>query len=634
MSSRFSQVAKIVLPFLVFGILFMLGSSVAQALNISSYRDTISDSTPGDYSNHNLEFTIDTSIAPGGYIEFTPPPGFTIVSTSSFSARNVEVLVNGAARTAAAVGNATTDTVLITPGTPGAIRYTLNPSTGITSGDQVQLLIGTNTSGAGNGNTVFSTSTGTTTLGQDIGILNASTTGTHKPRITIGGGAQAAYANFVIALVDEVTLGPIDTTEEIPPERFNGAPTGNVGGTTLSVELSLETNEFAACRYSLTPGVEFTAMTDTFQTTGSIVHVQLIVGLANNTSYTYYVRCRDDEGNINIDDYEISFTILDVPEGDPNTEGDVDGDGTGSGNDGSGSGDGGGGQTGGSDGDASTSGSTSGGGGSGGGGGGGSGSNSSSGGGGGFESTDAPFRSGDGRVIINGYSFPSADVTILVDGQIAETVRANNRGEFTATIDEIARGVYTFGVYATDDNNIKSSTFSTSFSVQGARTSSLSNVNVMPTILVRPDPVEIGSQVTVSGFAIPDATITVENQNDKTALSLKSFTTTSNSSGAWSTVISTAGFTQGTYKVRARAVQSGGVSTNFSNYTYYGVGQEADQQLSPDLNRDGSVNLIDFSILLFWWGGAGGDSDPPADINGDGTVSLTDFSILLFNWTG
>lgn len=56
--------------------------------------------------------------------------------------------------------------------------------------------------------------------------------------------------------------------------------------------------------------------------------------------------------------------------------------------------------------------------------------------------------------------------------------------------------------------------------------------------------------------------------------------------------------------------------------------------INADLNRDGRVNLVDFSILLFWWASDGGDSDPPADINLDGTVSLTDFSIMLFNWTG
>ena len=346
------------------------------------------------------------------------------------------------------------------------------------------------------------------------------------------------------------------------------------------------------------------------------------------------MRCIDDEGNFNIDDYEITFTILEVPEGDPNTEGGNEGDGSGSGDDGT------------SSGSSGSGGST--GGGSGGGGGGGSGSSGSSGsgsgggtgdgsddgGGGGFENDDEPFPSGDARVIINGYAFPGSDITILVDGQIALTGRANNSGLFSETIEEIARGTYTFGVYATDANNIKSTTFSTSFSVQGGKTSRLSNVNIMPSILVTPDPVEIGSTVTFTGFAIPNADITIEHQNDRSAASLQTLTTTSNASGEWSYELSTSGFSQGTYKVRAKAEQSGGVETDFSDYTYYGVGQEAEFQINADLNRDGRVNLTDFSILLFWWGGDGGSSDPPADINQDGNVSLTDFSILLFNWTG
>jgi hypothetical protein len=104
----------------------------------------------------------------------------------------------------------------------------------------------------------------------------------------------------------------------------------------------------------------------------------------------------------------------------------------------------------------------------------------------------------------------------------------------------------------------------------------------------------------------------------------------------WSLQIDTNGFSNGTYKIRAKAKQLTGLllETNFSDYTFYGVGQAADVPLNPDLNRDGKVNLTDFSILLFWWGGNGGNSNPPADINRDGKVNLTDFSILLFNWTG
>jgi hypothetical protein len=49
-----------------------------------------------------------------------------------------------------------------------------------------------------------------------------------------------------------------------------------------------------------------------------------------------------------------------------------------------------------------------------------------------------------------------------------------------------------------------------------------------------------------------------------------------------------------------------------------------------DLNCDGSVNLVDFSILLYYWGA----TSAKADVNNDGNVNLVDFSIMMFYWQG
>jgi hypothetical protein len=222
----------------------------------------------------------------------------------------------------------------------------------------------------------------------------------------------------------------------------------------------------------------------------------------------------------------------------------------------------------------------------------------------------------------------------LVDGREALQARANNQGAYTLTIDGIARGAYTFGVYAVDQNQVKSSTFSTSFTVTGARTSALSNINIPPSIRVVPDPVDPGTPATISGYALPNSTVTIENEKEGTVASRQTLTATANQAGAWTVSLPTAGFSVGTYKVRARAQQAEGATTNFSNYLLYGVGQAATRPTNADLNRDGKVNLIDFSILLFWWNTNGGTSDPSADISSDGRVNLVDFSILLFNWTG
>ncbi len=65
------------------------------------------------------------------------------------------------------------------------------------------------------------------------------------------------------------------------------------------------------------------------------------------------------------------------------------------------------------------------------------------------------------------------------------------------------------------------------------------------------------------------------------------------------------------------------------------IGSAKNQNCSDrkaDLNCDMHVDLVDFSILLYWWNSK--QSGIRADINKDGIVNLIDFSILLYWWTG
>ncbi|MFM2374764.1 MAG: hypothetical protein RLZZ234_759 [Candidatus Parcubacteria bacterium] len=610
-------VVGVVLLLSVF-LVFVTAIFVGQARNMSTIRDTISTSRPGVYANHTVEFRIDTDIPAGGYITIRPDDGAFTIPTSTFSHSNAELYVKAplassyVLRPATTTPGATDDGVTIVSGTSGSVTFTLNNTTGITSGSSVRVLLGDHTSQA------------STTL--DTGFLNPSAPATYSLYIDAG-GTETANARAMVAIIDQVGIGPLDTTEFVPPYRFNGAPTGELSHTATALELSLETDELANCRYSTASGTPFYSMSYEFSGTGSLVHTQEIAGFTPGSSYSYFVRCIDDEGNLNTDDYVITFNLQTVPVGNPGT-GSTTGDGgsgtgTGSGSSGSGSG------------SSSGGGSGGGSGGSGGGSGSNTGDDDNTDGGGGFESGVNPYPSGDAQVVITGYAFPGSTMTILVDGTITKTVRANTSGVFTATIEAIARGTYTFGVYATDVGGVKSSTFSTSFSVIGARSSSLSNVHIMPTIKVNPNPVEPGQNVNFSGYAIPNSTVEVENQRQKGGSERKVLTATSDASGKWSIDVPTNGFARDTWKVRAKSTNTTTrVSTQYSGFTFYGVGQGATKTLNSDLNRDGKVNLVDFSILLFHWNTDGGRSDPPADINQDGRVTLTDFSIMIFNWTG
>jgi hypothetical protein len=540
--------------------------SVASALGIVRFSDTISTSQPSAYANHTFRFELTTDVAPGGSLTFDWPADFDVLAnTSTFSERNVEMVVNGIPRTASTSASATDDGVSITRGAGGSITYTLNSTTGLSAGDEIGVLVGNHTSVSIPILTTFSTSTGTTTSPLDTEpIRNSSATGTHQIELTGTGTTDPLRADFIIVMIDQVGFGPVDTTEEIPPLRFGGAPTGTVSGTTLNVELSLETDEFAQCRFSETASTTYAAMTQSFDSSGLIIH-SVVVGItpASTTQLvTFFVRCADDEGNENIDDYLIQFQLPPAPTGTPNVDAEPGGDGSGDGTEGGGGGEGDGeGESNAGD-DTGTEASGSGGGGSGGGGGGGS----SSGTGGGFED-DGPYESGDGRVFIEGTAWPRADITVLVDGERAQTGRANAAGEYSILIDEIARGAYTFGVYGEDDNDVRSNTFSTSFTVSGARAVTLSNIDITGTLEVTPNPVDPGVTATVRGYTIPNSQVTIENRpqgggNPTTLLA------SSNASGFFTTTLSTAGFSQGTYEIRFRAEPTDGAATEFTDWFF------------------------------------------------------------------
>ena len=51
-----------------------------------------------------------------------------------------------------------------------------------------------------------------------------------------------------------------------------------------------------------------------------------------------------------------------------------------------------------------------------------------------------------------------------------------------------------------------------------------------------------------------------------------------------------------------------------------------------DVNSDTKINLVDFSILAYWYK----RESPPTnvDLNADGKIDLVDLSIMAFYWTG
>ena len=93
------------------------------------------------------------------------------------------------------------------------------------------------------------------------------------------------------------------------PVRMNLKPSGTLDYGTSSAFLSLTTTDMATCRYSSISGTDFDAMQDLYSSPDGINHTAAIDGLSDGNIYTYYCKCRDDKGNTNVDDYQITFMV-------------------------------------------------------------------------------------------------------------------------------------------------------------------------------------------------------------------------------------------------------------------------------------------------------------------------------------
>ncbi len=242
----------------------------------------------------------------------------------------------------------------------------------------------------------------------------------------------------------------------------------------------------------------------------------------------------------------------------------------------------------------------------------------------------SPREQGQTEIRVTGLAYPGRMINILLDTQTIGSVRAANTGRFEFSTDA-SPGTATMGFWTTDINNVRSITFNTTFDVTQGAITNIAGIVLPPTIRLASPNVNPGLPASVSGQAAPNSLVELHvNRSEFIA------TTTANAEGLWSLSLDTGRLRVAEHTLRARSVS--GVAplltqSSFSSAIQLFVGVDGRATSNSDLNRDGRVNLTDFSILIFWWGTDAGNSDPSADINGNGRVGIEDFSILLFNWT-
>ncbi len=559
---------------------------IAWAGKLSYVSDTITDSAPSSTSTtHVIQFTASTTIPQGGTIfaYFEPRTAtYEIPAGLDFTDVDLAVAASSTApfvhRTLAGVPSLTDDGVSVVSGVNPSVTVTLGsgPGLSIPSGAVVRLIIGPGATVGGAG---------------DLAITNPSVVGSYHIRLSTTDATLTVLddASTLIAIVHPVSMGPVDTTDSIPPVISNGLPSGLLPGNTAQVFVSFNTDKLAVCRYDTASGTPYASMlaSTTFTSANLGLLHYTTATVASSTIYNYFIRCANNSNVPTTVDYLISFEVgvmpgtttppappapPPVPPGGPSGSGGPGGPG-------------------------------------------------------------GPFLFG-GDVTIEGQGAPGSTLVILKDGAIEREVPISVLGTFSERFTGLPRGTYTWSLYQKDTRGLRSSTYTSTIYLVSQTNNMITPVYMSPTIRASSS-VSIGAPLEVSGsaLALTPVQVLMNKQGNVVTGKIITGSTTANGNGSWSVTLPTTGLDRGTYEVKAVSVLSGGKDRSLmSPIVYVGVGESAQPNLGnrSDLNRDNKVNLVDFSILLFNWRG----TDPVSDINQDGVVNLTDFSIMLSNWTG
>lgn len=242
--------------------------------------------------------------------------------------------------------------------------------------------------------------------------------------------------------------------------------------------------------------------------------------------------------------------------------------------------------------------------------------------------------SGTDSALFRGYAYPGSMVTVLKNGLPLNTLPANQDGTFEVPVRNIKSGTYTFGIKAEYDGLSSAITTYTIY-IPPLEVTTVNDIYLSPTITS--DKIEVlrGTPIIFSGKAIPNSNIalTVYYKNGITKNLI------SGKDGSWRLVFDSKEVGEGDLTAKVRSSTAGSLSA-FSNPLLFTVGKQNVMRKTKaslvnarcDLNNDSRVNLLDFSIMAFWYKRLG--FPLKVDLNSDGRVNLTDLSILAYCWTG
>ncbi len=238
------------------------------------------------------------------------------------------------------------------------------------------------------------------------------------------------------------------------------------------------------------------------------------------------------------------------------------------------------------------------------------------------------------NVVFTGWTFPGGLVYIVENGVIIGTTQSRADGSFEFSKQSLAPGNALFSLYAEDRTGERTGSVSLSATLKAGETTRFDNIILPPYASTNKEMVKQGDPLTIFGRGVPNTTVLI-TIDELPGVSLPALT---NDQGYFSTILQTDKIIPGTYTTRSTLKFKETISP-FSRLVEFKVGDTTIDRKPPlkqcgiaDFDCNGRVDLVDFSILLYWFD----KPKPPEeiDLNHDGGVNIIDFSILMYYWTG
>ena len=233
-------------------------------------------------------------------------------------------------------------------------------------------------------------------------------------------------------------------------------------------------------------------------------------------------------------------------------------------------------------------------------------------------------------VQFSGQAYPGATIFVLKGGVEVLSVLADKLGNFSATLPEQYNSTTVYTLFAQDITGNRSLLINYPLVVYIGFLTHLGGIHFAPTIVTDKIEVRIGDYLTAFGYGAP--------QKDMEAfisgIEKKTFTLASKADGSYRITIPILDLPKGNYTIYIRYAGD----SRISKLVKFVIGEanilstEGVLNIPGDCNSDSIINLVDFSVLAFWYG----KSNPSrcVDTNSDNKIDLIDFSILAFWWTG